>query len=333
MGEMMRAVWYEQQGPAREVLRFGEVPRPSPGHGEVLVRVAASGVNPHDTKSRSGWTGRPMAHARIIPHGDGAGEIADVGAGVDRARLGTRVWLFRADHLAGYGAAAEYAVVKASSAVPLPYDVPFEVGAGIGIPALTAYAAVFTGGPVTGRTVLVQGGAGAVATYAVQFARWNGARVIATVSSDEKAGIAMDMGADEVIDYKREDVVTRVMALTRGRGVDRIVEVDLGANLPVDVEIVAPHAVIASYSSSRVREPVLPYYRLAPNDVTIRFVQGMILTDDTRRDGVALIGQLMSRGALKHPATHAFAFEACAAAHEVLERGITGKVIVRGPAA
>jgi NADPH:quinone reductase-like Zn-dependent oxidoreductase len=333
MSEMMRAVWYEQQGPAREVLRIGEVPRPSPGHGEVLVRLAASGVNPHDTKSRSGWTGRPMAHPRIIPHGDGAGTIVDVGAGVDRARMDERVWVFRADHLAGHGAAAEYAAVMAGSAVSLPDEVPFEVGAGIGIPALTAYAAVFTGGPVTGRTVLVQGGAGAVAAYAIQFARWNGARVIATVSSDEKARIATDMGADEVIDYKREDVVERVLTLTCGRGVDRIVEVDLGANLPVDIGIVAPHAVIASYSSSRVREPVLPYYLLAPNDVTIRFVQGMILADDTRRDGATLIGQLMLRGALKHPATHAFAFEACAAAHEALEGGITGKVIVRSPAA
>lgn len=331
MSETMRAIWYERQGPAAEVLRAGLLPRPKPGHGEVLVRVAASGVNPHDTKSRSGWTKRPMALPRIIPHGDGAGVIVRVGEGVDTARVGERAWIFRADHLPGHGAAAEYAVVAAKTAVVLPAHVSFEVGAGIGIPALTAHAAVFTGGPVTGKVVLVQGGAGAVASYAIQFARWNGAHVIATVSSDVKAAIARGYGADDIIDYVREDVAARVRVLTKGRGVDRIIEVDLGANLPVDVDIVAPHAIIAAYSSSRVREPVLPYYRLAPNDVTIRFVQGMILTDETRRDGTALIAEMMRRGTLQHPPTHAFAFEQCSAAHEALETGVIGKVIVRGP--
>ena len=332
MPQSMRAIWYERQGPARDVLRVGEWPRPAPAYGEVLVRVAASGVNPHDTKSRSGWTQRAMAHPRIIPHGDGAGTIVEVGAGVDPARVGERVWIFRADHLAAHGAAAEYAVVKSGSTASLPAGVSFEVGAGLGVPALTAHAAVFTGGPVTGRTVLVQGGAGAVAAYAIQFARWNGARVLATASSETKAELARSYGADAVIDYRRENVVKWIKDLTNGRGVDKIVEVDLGANLPIDVEIVAPHAVIASYSSSRVREPVLPYYKLATNDVTIRFVQGLILTEENRRDGVALISELLKRGELRHPATHAFDFEACAMAHEALEAGITGKVIVKGPA-
>jgi NADPH2:quinone reductase len=331
---MMRAIWYERQGPAREVLRTGSAPRPVAGHGEVLVAVAASGVNPHDTKSRSGWTGRPMAQARIIPHSDGAGTIAETGPGVDPRRAGQRVWFTRANLRPGDGAAAEFAAVAVKDVAALPDDVPFEVGAGIGIPALTAFAATFTGGPVTGRTVLVQGGAGAVASYAIQFARWNGARVIATVSSAQKAMIARGFGADETIDYRGEDVAARIRALTGGQGVDRIVEVDLGANLPVDAEIVAPHAVIASYSSSRVREPVLPYYKLAPHDVTIRFVQGHILTEETRREGMALIGELMRRGALRHPRTHAFAFENCAAAHEALEAGdIVGKAVVKSPVA
>lgn len=327
----MRAIWYDKQGPAREVLRFGEVSRPIAGHGEVLVRIAASGVNPHDTKSRSGWTGRPITHPRIIPHGDGAGTIIEVGADVNPGRVGERVWIFRANHRPGYGAAAEFAVVAAAHAIPLSNDISFEIGAGIGVPALTAYSAVFTGGTVTGQTVLVQGGAGAVAGYAIQFARWNGARVIATTSSPEKADIAYLFGADHVIDYRRENVVERVKALTEGRGVDRIIEVDLGANLAVDVDIVTPHATIASYSSSRVREPKLPYYKLAPNDITIRFVQGMILTEACRADAACLITELMRRGMLRHPKTIAFDFTDCAAAHEAVEHGVVGKVVVNSP--
>jgi NADPH2:quinone reductase len=329
----MRAVFYERTGPAAAVLTRGEVETPHPDHGEVLVAIACSGVNPHDTKGRSGWTGRPMPHPRIIPHSDGAGVIDAVGGGVDPARVGERVWICRADHRPGMGAAAEYVVVPADCAVALPDDVSFAIGAGLGVPALTAYLAVFAE-PVTGRDVLVQGGAGAVACYAIQLARQNGARVLATVSSPEKAAHARRYGADEIIDYRQEDVAARVMALTGGRGVDRIVEVDFGANLGADVAMIAPHGVIASYSSSRVREPKFPYYELAPKDVTIRIVQGKIIPDATRTAGVALISELMRRGTLQHPPTLAYPFEHTAAAHAALESGgTTGKIVVEGPGA
>jgi len=329
--DSLRAVFYERTGPAAEVLQFGEVETPRPGHGEVLVEIAASGVNPHDTKGRSGWTGRPMPHPRIIPHSDGAGRIVAVGDGVDRARVGERVWICRADHRAGMGAAAEFVAVPADCAVVLPDDVPFAAGASLGVPALTAYMAVFAE-PAGGRDVLVQGGAGAVACYAIQFARQNGARVLATVSSPEKAAHARRYGADETIDYKREDVAARVLALTDGRGVDRIVEVDFGANLAADVAMIAPHGVIASYSSSRVREPVLPYYDLAPKDVTLRIVQGKIIPDATRLAGAALITQLMRSGALIHPPALSYPFGHTAAAHAALESGATtGKIVVEGP--
>lgn len=151
------------------------------------------------------------------------------------------------------------------------------------------------------------------------------------MSSPEKATIAEHFGADHIVDYRKEDVVSRVKALTNGRGVDKIIEVDLGANLANDVDIVAPHAIIASYSSSRVREPVLPYYKLAPNDVTIRFVQGMILTETCRSDASRLVAELMHRNTLRHPRTVAFEFNDCAAAHEAVERGVVGKVIVKSP--
>ena len=330
----MRAVYYERTGPAADVLIVGEVETPHPERGEVLVAIAVSGVSPHDTKGRSGWTGRPMPHPRVIPHSDGAGVIAAVGEGVDARRVGERVWVYRADHRPGMGAAAEYAVVPADCAAPLPDDASFAVGAGLGVPALTAHAAVFAGGPVTGLNVLVQGGAGAVAAYAVQFARHGGARVFATVSSPEKADHARRYGAEEIIDYHKEDVAARVLALTGGRGVDRIVEVDFGANLAADVTMIAPHGWIASYSSSRVREPVFPYYDFAPKDVTIRTVQGKLLFGETAKAGVAAITQLMGRGALQHPPTLAFPFRHTAAAHAALESGTTiGKIVVEGPPA
>ena len=330
----MRAVYYERTGPAAEVLIHGEVETPRPQPGEVLVEIAASGVNPHDTKGRSGWTGRPMPHPRVIPHSDGAGHIVAAGDGVDRARIGERVWICRADHRAGMGAAAEFVAVPADCAAVLPDNVPFAAGASLGVPALTAYMAIFAGGSVSGLDVLVQGGAGAVACYAIQFARQDGARVFATVSSPEKAAHARRYGADETIDYRTEDVATRVLALTDGRGVARIVEVDFGANLAADVAMIAPHGVIASYSSSRVREPVFPYYDLAPKDVTVRIVQGKIIPDATRLAGVALITQLMWSGALIHPPALSYPFGHTAAAHAALESGTTtGKIVVEGPGA
>jgi NADPH:quinone reductase len=330
----MHAVYYERTGPAADVLVFGEVETPRPDAGEVLVEIVVSGVSPHDTKGRSGWIGRPMPHPRVIPHSDGAGVIAAVGEGVDASRVGARVWVYRADHRPGMGAAAAYAIVPADCAVPLPDDASFAVGAGLGVPALTAHAAVFAGGPVAGLNVLVQGGAGAVAAYAIQFARDGGARVFATVSSPEKAAHARRYGAEEIIDYRQEDVAARVLALTGGRGVDRIVEVDFGANLAADVAMIAPHGWIASYSSSRVREPVFPYYDFAPKDVTIRTVQGKLLFGETAKAGVAAITQLMGRGALQHPPTLAFPFRHTAAAHAALESGTTiGKIVVEGPPA
>jgi NADPH2:quinone reductase len=330
----MRAVFYERTGPAAEVLIHGEIETPRPGPGEVLVDIATSGVNPHDTKSRSGWTGRPMSHPRIIPHSDGAGLIVAIGGGVEKARVGERVWIYRADHRPGMGGAAEYVVVPATCAVPLPVEVSFVTGAGLGVPALTAYAAVFAGGPITGLDVLVQGGAGAVSAYAIQFARQNGARVFATVSSAEKAEHARRYGADAIIDYRQEDVAARVLTLTAGRGVDRIIEVDFGANLAADVAMIAPHGWIASYSSSRIREPAFPYYDFAPKDVTIRMVQGKILPEATRTAGVALITELMQRGTLLHPPVISFPFVHTAAAHATLESGATiGKIVVEGPGA
>lgn len=327
---MMRAAWFERVGPAHEVLQIGRMPTPSPGPGEVLVRVAVSGINPHDTKKRSGWTGRPLPAARIVPHADGAGIVAAVGPGVAPTRIGQRVWFFRADIvLPGSGSAAEFALLSGAHAIALPKAVEFAIGAALGVPGLTAYEAVFADGPVSGCTVLVQGGAGAVGAYAIQLANWNGARVIATVSSPDKAKYALDRGAEVAIDYRTENVAQRVLDLTGGSGVDRIVEVDFGANLATTVAIIKPHGVIASYSSTRVREPMLPYYDLAVKSVVLRMVQGVILPEATRAAGSRLLNVLCERGILIHPPLHRFPLERIADAHDSLESGkLVGKALI-----
>jgi len=224
----MRAAYYERNGAARDVIKLGEVDTPRPGPGEVRVKIATSGVNPSDVKARSGTT-RKIAYPRVIPDSDGAGTIDTVGEGVPASRIGERVWLWNAQWDRAYGTCAEYIALPAAQAVPLPANTTFEVGACLGIPAMTAYHAVAVAQAAPGTTVLVAGGAGAVGHYAVQFAKAAGATVITTVSSPDKAAVARKAGADHAIDYKRENVGERVMAITGKKGVDATVELDVAA--------------------------------------------------------------------------------------------------------
>lgn len=332
----MRAAWYECTGPAREVLQTGDLPDPVAAPGDVTVRIHASGVNPSDTKHRGGWRGWTMPFARIVPHADGAGVVVAVGPGVAAARLGERVWVYNANALydasRALGTAAELCAVPADQAIPLGETVGFDAGACFGIPACTAHRAIFAEGSVQGQTILVQGAAGAVGQYCVQMAKLGGATVIGTVSSPEKAAQASSAGADAVIDRKREDVVARVLALTSGRGVDRIVEVDLGANLAIDVPLIRANGTIASYSSTTVPEPVFPYYPLAFKGVTLRLVQGFNLPPAARAAAIADITAWSASGALRHAIAARFALAEIAAAHELLESGrAIGNVVVEIP--
>jgi NADPH:quinone reductase-like Zn-dependent oxidoreductase len=306
------------------------MPVPQPGHGEVLVRVEASGVNPHDTKRRSGWLGPRMYAPRVIPHSDGAGTIERLGPGVRGHAAGDRVFVYRAGSARpGEGTAAEYVVVPQANAIRLPEGVTFAQGACLGVPAFTAYHATLADGPVSGQWVLVQGGAGAVGVAAVELARWSGAKVIATVSSNEKAAIARAAGADHTIDYRGEDVAARVMEITGGAGVERIVEVDFGANVAVDGAVIAENGTIASYSSTRVREPVLPYYAFGLKGVRLHFVQGMNMPRTIREAGARTIVALLQRGMLRPRIARQFPLREVAAAHECVEAGtIVGNVVV-----
>ena len=318
---------YTSFGPASEVLSLAEVPTPKPRYGEVLVRLVASGVNPHDTKKRSGWLGVELPPGGVIPHSDGAGTIAAVGEGVPAARVGKRVFVHGA--YAGAGTAAEYVSLPAHRAICIPDDISFVEGASVGIPAFTAYFAVLSAGPVTGRTVLIHGGAGAVGRMAVEMGAWNGATVIATVSSDSKAVLARQSDADHVLDYRREDVAARVAEITGGEGVDLIVDVDFGANLEVDAACIKPNGRVACYSSTSNRTPTLPYYAFALKGCTLHLLQGARMPDRVQQDGARVIAGLLRRGRLRPQIAASFKLEATAAAHELLESGTAvGNIVV-----
>lgn len=315
----MKAVWYERNGPAAEVLEFGDLPTPSPGPGEVLVRLAASGVNPSDWKTRSG--SRPMVAPRVVPHSDGAGVVEAVGEGVPGSRVGERVWIWNGQWKRPMGTAAEYVALPAAQAVPLPEGTGFAEGACLGIPALTALHAMLTDGGVTGQRVLVTGGAGAVGHYAVQFARLLGAeQVLATVSGEAKATHALAAGAHSAINYRQEDVAGRVLDLTGGRGVDRVVEVDIAGNGPGLAGLLAPGGLCAAYGSSRA-EATLPFGPLILKGIGVRFFIVYELDTPSRAAALAALTGWLERGLVRHAVAARLPLRHCAQAHEVVEAG------------
>jgi NADPH2:quinone reductase len=314
----MLAAWYERHGAAREVLMFGEQPDPLPGRGEVRVRLRASAVNPSDVKARGG--SRPVIPPRVIPNSDGAGEIDRVGAGVPKARLRQRVWVYNGQWQRPSGTSAQFIALPAAQAVPLPRKVSHAEGACLGIPVMTAHRCLFSDGPIRGMTVLVTGGAGVVGHYAVQLARWAGARVIATVSSPEKAGHARKGGAHATINYRNENVAARIAELTKGEGIDRVVDVELGVNLPAYEKALRPSAVIATYAAAAAQDSVLPS-RLRQRNVTVRMVFVYTMPDDAKRQAIADIGRWIARGRPKYAIAARFPLSEIAAAHETVESG------------
>jgi NADPH:quinone reductase len=319
----MRAAVYSETGKAPDVLHVEEVPPPEPGPSEVLVRVYASGINPTDHKARSGAVPRPIDDFQI-PHHDGAGVIEAVGPGMDPGRVGQRVWLYMAAAGRRWGTAAEWTVVPERQAVPLPDGVPFELGAQLGVPAVTAHYCLFCDGPVNGQTVLVAGGAGAVGHFAIELAERAGARVVTTVSSPEKAALAEQAGADLVVNYRSPDAVDQIKAFGP---VDRVIEVALGANLQLDLAVVRPHATIVTYAADAA-DPVLPVRACMTANLTLKFalLYGVPMT--ALEQAAADITAALAAGELTGLPVHKFPLADIAAAHEAAESGVLGKVIV-----
>lgn len=327
----MRAVWYERNGAARDVLVLGDMHHPEPGLGEVRVRLKASGVNPADTYWRAG-TNAAIAHPRVIPNSDGAGTIDKLGPGAPAALLGKRVWLYNGQRGGrAFGTAAEYITLSADLVTELPDHVSFAEGATLGIPCMTAHCCLFAAGPVQGRTILVTGGAGAVGHYAVQLAKWAGARVIATVSSEEKAEKAQAGGADFVIDYRREDVGARVKAITRGAGVDHVVEVDAGANLAATLASVRDNGSIAAYASVGSREPKVPFYALIRRNLTFYGVYLASHPHEKRKRAQTDIAAWLGSGRRMLSVAARFTLAETADAHELVEAGGKAGTVVVEP--
>ena len=325
----MKAAWYEKIGAANEVLQLGELADPIPQAGEVLVEIKASGVNPSDVKTRAGARGE-LQFPKIIPHSDGGGVITAVGEGVDEDRIGKSVWLWNAAFGRADGTCAEMIALPSEQAVNLPDETSFEAAACLGIPASTAFYGMLCDGSVEGQTVLVTGGAGAVGYYGIQLAKWSGANVIATVSGDEKAAIANDAGADLIINYRDDDVVTAVKDFTNGHGVDRILEVEFGGNLSVSKEVIKPNGTIAAYGSVAVMEPSLPFYDLMFKGVKLNTYLIYIVSENDRSSIINGLNRAMDDGALKHLVTQTYALDEIIDAHESMESNqVIGNIVVQ----
>lgn len=328
--QMMQAAWYEKQGKAKDVIEHGEMPIFTPKAGEVLVKIHVSGVNPSDTKTRSGWGGAGMSFPRVIPHNDGAGIIERVGEGVNNTRIGERVWLYETQKGRAFGTAAEYAVVPSSQAITLPNNTSFAEGACLGVPAMTAHRAVFADGSVEGKTVLVTGGAGAVGNYAISLAKWGGAKVFTTVSRPQQAEVAKTAGADEIINYKSEDVVQRIEELTGERSIDRIIDVNFTANLPVTNAVLKPNGVIVSYSSANPDDrPELPFLSMQLINTTIRLILVYTMPEEAKQQAAKDITEALKASALHHNIARSFSLNEVAEAHEAQDSGeMIGKAVV-----
>jgi NADPH2:quinone reductase len=325
----MRAAIYERTGLAKEVLSIEELPTPTPGPNEVRVKVAWSGVNPSDVKSRAGVRTKTLAFPRIVPHSDGAGVIDRVGDGVDPGRIGERVWLWNAAWARAFGTAAQYVVLPAPQAVALPAGVDLAVGACLGIPALTAHHTVTVDGGVKGKSVLVAGGAGAVGHYAIQLAKLKGAKqVFASVSNQEKAALARKAGADVVVNYKSEDLVKKCLEATGGTGVDRIIEVDLAVNVNADLALLRPESDIIVYGSG-ASEISVPFVPAILKNVRLRFFIVYNLSHEDRMRAIAELTQLLTANCLVHNIAVCLPLSRIAEAHDLVEHGqAIGNVIL-----
>jgi NADPH2:quinone reductase len=322
----MRAAWYEKNGAATEVLTVGETETPKPGPGEVRVRLKTSGVNPSDVKTRAG-TVRKIAFPRVIPQSDGAGDIDAVGEGVPASRVGERVWIWNGQWKRPFGTAAEYIVLPAAQAVKLPAAVSYEAGACLGIPALTAWHAIDIAGTKAGTTLLIAGGAGAVAHYAIQFAKARGAVVLATVSSDAKAKIARDAGADVTINYKTENVGERVMALTKG-GADAVIELDLTANAAMLPTVLRPRGTLVVYGTGP--QVQFPGSFCLANNITVKFLLVYELTDEERSRAITDITRMLEANSLQHNVAETYPLADIVKAHQAVESGkVAGNVVMQ----
>lgn len=317
----MQAIWFEEFGSAKNVLKSGAQPMPDVGADDVLVRLRTSAVNPSDVKKRAGSFPDMLDTSHCIPHSDGAGEIAQVGQNVPTSRIGERVWLYQAQFGRMFGTCAEYVSVHTSRAVPLPDNVSYGEGACLGIPAMTAHRCVFADGAVENQLVLITGGAGRVGYYAIQFATQAGATVIATASNEDDMATCLKAGAEFVVNHRADDFVSQIESVMGARKIQRVIEVEFGANLSSILDVIDQSAVIATYSSTQVTEPKLPFFRMMYLDITIRMVIVYAMPEQAKQAAIQDITEALRSRRLRHRIAAEFPLDDTALAHELVEKG------------
>jgi NADPH2:quinone reductase len=321
----VRAVWYDRQGAAADVLQVGELPDREPGPGEVRVRVRLSGISPGDTKKRRGWLGSSMPYPRVVPHSDAAGVVDAVGGGVDSARLGRRVWVFGAQSYRPFGTAAEWTIVPDALAVDLPDEVSDEIGACLGIPGITAHRAVFADGPVTGQTVLVHGVLGGVGALAAQLARWGGATVIGTVRRQADLEAAAGVVAHAVA-LDQPDPAGTIRAHAPD-GVDRVVEVAFSDNIDLDAAVLKRLGTIAAYATREGR-PGFPFWPMLFDNVTIRLLGSDDFPVEAKQQAATDLTAAAREGALVIPVGSPVPLTRAAEAHDRVDAGTHERVLL-----
>lgn len=331
----MRAASYTETGPS-DVISLGDLPDPVAGPGEAVVRLVRAGVNPTDWKFRAGDL---RGHERVVPGQDGAGVVEALGEGVEHLQVGDRVWLLQAQHGRPYGTAAELTVQDADRVVGLPEGASYDLGASLGVPAITAHRALTSGevnrlapGTLEDHVVLVAGGAGAVGNAAIQLARWAGATVITTVSSPEKAELARRAGADHVVNYRDEDAADQILAVAPD-GVDLVVEVAPATNRDLDLQVTRIHGTVAVYANNGGDELVLPLRATFSRNLRYQFIILYTLDPALLSLAVTDVSAAVADGALRVGAEaglplHHYPLEETAAAHDAVEQGAVGKVLL-----
>ena len=326
----MQAAWFEKFGDASDVLKTGEIETPVAAAGEVLIRLHTSGVNPSDVKKRAGSFPDLLDEGPVIPNSDGAGIIEAVGADVPARRVGERVWIYQAQFARRFGTAAEYVAIASERAPRLPDNVDFDVGACLGIPVMTAHRCVFADGGVEGRNLLITGGAGRVGYYAVQWASQAGATVIATASNEADADACLDAGASRIVDHRDDDCAKSILEATDGELIDRIIDVEFGANLQTSIEVICTGGVIATYSSMQDPQPELPFFRMMYKDLMLRFVIVYAMPESAKQFAIADIERALDADLLQHRIAQEFPLDEIAQSNELVEQGgVRGAVVLR----
>ena len=324
----MRAASFDNFGPASDVLTVGEIKTPSAGAGEVLVRLHTSGVNPSDVKKRAGSFPNLLDAGPVIPNSDGAGIIEAVGEGVDASRVGERVWVYQAQFARRLGTAAEYVALDSTRAVTLPDNASFQVGACLGIPAMTAHRCVFADGDVSGQTIVVTGAAGRVGYYAVQWASQAGATVIATASNDEDSAACKTAGATQVVNHRSDTFAEDILAANGGERVDRVIDLEFGANLPTWIATLKTSGTVATYGSTVNPEPALPFFQLMYMDMSVRFIIVYAMPETAKQQAMADISTALANDRLLHRIAATFPLHEIAAANELIEQAIIRGAVI-----